>query len=254
MHQMPDQPAAGQCCNVMSSTAATGTLEADDSPVKDKIGYVAAPVKDTESSPGSTPGPGAPRRQGRTRMRPSSSWPPGLPSQDYEETVARGTGLAARPAPLAPRPTRTPTTRRPPRRSTSRPRRPSTPPIRRIPVCSRATLGVRLVIPVADLATGVSEDISSAIAGRTTVDKALQKGQKEAEKVEQVQEVIYGGLGRRLSRRRPSTRTPTAVHCCHCRTLRPSPKGVMSRLSCARSPNSGGTRAHIAQTRILECS
>ncbi|MDN6124208.1 MAG: sugar ABC transporter substrate-binding protein, partial [Brevibacterium sp.] len=32
------------------STAATGTLEADDSPVKGKIGYVAAPVKETKSS------------------------------------------------------------------------------------------------------------------------------------------------------------------------------------------------------------
>ncbi|MDN5793830.1 MAG: sugar ABC transporter substrate-binding protein, partial [Brevibacterium aurantiacum] len=49
----------------------------------------------------------------------------------------------------------------------------------------RPTLGVQFVtIPeFADLATGISEDISSAIAGRTTVDKALQKGQKEAEKV-----------------------------------------------------------------------
>ena len=49
----------------------------------------------------------------------------------------------------------------------------------------RPTLGVQFVtIPeFADLATGISEDVSSAIAGRTTVDKALEKGQKEAEKV-----------------------------------------------------------------------
>ncbi len=35
----------------------------------------------------------------------------------------------------------------------------------------------------ADLATGISEDVSSAIAGRTSADAALKKGQKEAEKV-----------------------------------------------------------------------
>ena len=46
----------------------------------------------------------------------------------------------------------------------------------------RPTLGVQFVtIPeFADLATGISEDVSSAIAGRTTVDKALKKRQKES--------------------------------------------------------------------------
>ncbi|HHX48573.1 MAG TPA: sugar ABC transporter substrate-binding protein, partial [Brevibacterium sp.] len=49
----------------------------------------------------------------------------------------------------------------------------------------RPTLGVQFVtIPeFADLATGISEDVSSAIAGRSSADSALEKGQKAAQKV-----------------------------------------------------------------------
>ena len=35
----------------------------------------------------------------------------------------------------------------------------------------------------ADLATGISEDVSSAIAGRSSADAALEKGQKAAQKI-----------------------------------------------------------------------
>jgi sorbitol/mannitol transport system substrate-binding protein len=49
----------------------------------------------------------------------------------------------------------------------------------------RPTVGVQFVaIPEFQaLGTQVSQDISAAIAGRGTVDEALEKGQEQAEKV-----------------------------------------------------------------------
>lgn len=49
----------------------------------------------------------------------------------------------------------------------------------------RPTVGVQFVaIPqFADLGTKVSQSVSAAIAGKTTVKAALDEGQKEAEKV-----------------------------------------------------------------------
>ena len=49
----------------------------------------------------------------------------------------------------------------------------------------RPTIGVQFVdIPeFQDLGTKVSQDIAAAIAGRTTVDEALTKGQELAEDV-----------------------------------------------------------------------
>ena len=49
----------------------------------------------------------------------------------------------------------------------------------------RPTVGVQFVaIPeFQDLGTKVSQDIAAAIAGRGTVDEALDKGQKLAEKI-----------------------------------------------------------------------
>ncbi|AZL06563.1 MAG: ABC transporter substrate-binding protein [Brevibacterium aurantiacum] len=167
------------------STAATGTLEADDSPVKDKIGYVAAPVKDTESSSWLYTWAWGIQKAGKNQdaAKQFVAW---ASSQDYEETVAEELGWQHVPAGK-----RTSTYENADYQKAAAPfykqteeainsADPKNPGVQ-----PRPTLGVQFVtIPeFADLATGISEDISSAIAGRTTVDKALQKGQKEAEKV-----------------------------------------------------------------------
>ena len=55
---------------------AAGSLEAADSPVKGKIGYVAGAGRRRPTAPaGSTPGPGASRRPARSRTTPGSSSP-----------------------------------------------------------------------------------------------------------------------------------------------------------------------------------
>ncbi|MCF2573273.1 ABC transporter substrate-binding protein [Brevibacterium sp. UCMA 11754] len=167
------------------STAATGTLEADDSPVKGKIGYVAAPVKETKSSSWLYTWAWGIQKEGKNQdaAKQFVAW---ASSQDYEETVAEELGWQHVPAGK-----RTSTYENPDYQKAAEPfykqtedainsADPKNPGVQ-----PRPTLGVQFVtIPeFADLATGISEDVSSAIAGRTTVDKALEKGQKQAEKV-----------------------------------------------------------------------
>ena len=98
-------------------------------------------------------------------------------------TSSAGPG-AGRQARLDLREPRVPQGRR--RRSPSRPRPPSRPPTPRTRACSRdPAIGIQFVdIPeFPDLGTQVCQDVSSAIAGQTTVDEALETGQELAEDV-----------------------------------------------------------------------
>ena len=94
-------------------------------------------------------------------------------------------GPASRPA-SAPRPTRTPTTSRSPRRSRSRPRRRSSRPTRTTRACSRGRRSASSSSTSPSSPTSAPrcrQDVSSAIAGKMTVDEALDKGQELAEDV-----------------------------------------------------------------------
>jgi sorbitol/mannitol transport system substrate-binding protein len=167
------------------STAASGTLEADDSPVKDKIGYAAAPTKETKSSSWLYTWAWGIQKAGKNQdaAKKFVAW---ASSKDYEELVANKLGWQHVPAgkrastydnadyqkAAAPFYKQTEAAI-----ESADPKNPG--------VQARPTLGVQIVaIPEwADLATGVSEDISSAIAGKSTVNAALTKGQKAAEKI-----------------------------------------------------------------------
>ncbi|MGO3152634.1 MAG: ABC transporter substrate-binding protein [Galactobacter sp.] len=167
------------------STAASGTLEADDSPVKGKIGYVAAPTKKTDSSSWLYTWAWGIQKAGKNQdaAKQFVAW---ASSKEYEELVADELGWQHVPAGKRASTYENPDYQKaaaPFYRQTEQaiqsadPKNPGTQP--------RPTIGVQIVtIPEwADLATGVSEDISSAIAGKTSVDSALSKGQKAAEKV-----------------------------------------------------------------------
>jgi len=105
------------------ATVAAGLLEASDSPVKGKNGYVSAPVDKTKSS-----GLGCGRGRWRSRRRPARRTSPGStsPSRPARSTSrrpgrrCRADGRRSHRAPAS-RPTRSLSTRRPLRRS--RPRR-----------------------------------------------------------------------------------------------------------------------------------
>lgn len=167
------------------STAAAGSLEAADSPVAGKLGYVAAPVKETKSSGWLYTWAFAVQRAGKHQSAAAKfvHW---ASSKKYEETVGRDLGWSRVPAGK--------------RASTYEnadyqksagafyqqtvdainsvdPKNPG--------VQARPAPGIQfLAIPeFADLATQVSQDVSSAIAGKQTVDAALTKGQGLAEKV-----------------------------------------------------------------------
>lgn len=167
------------------STAATGTLEAEDSPVKGKIGYVAAPVNQTESSSWLYTWAWGIQAAGANQDEANQfvAW---ASSQEYEELVAEEYGWARVPAGK-----RASTYENPEYQEAAAPfyqqtvdaiesADPASPGVQ-----PRPALGVQFVaIPeFADLATGISEDISSAITGRTTVDEALKSGQADAQKV-----------------------------------------------------------------------
>ena len=109
VHRVPEQPIQGNVAMWYDATSAAGSLEAADSPVKGKIGYVAAPVVETDSSAGSTPGPGASRRPARRRTTPGSS-SPGPPVGSTRSWSARSSGGRGSPPGSGPRRTRTRTT------------------------------------------------------------------------------------------------------------------------------------------------
>lgn len=167
------------------STAATGTLEAEDSPVSGNIGYVAAPVAETESSSWLYTWAWGIQAAGNNQDAAQQfvAW---ASSQEYEELVAEEFGWARVPAGK-----RTSTYENPEYQEAAAPfyqqtvdaiesADPVNPGVQ-----ARPALGVQFVaIPeFADLATGISEDISSAIAGQMSVEDALTRGQSDAESV-----------------------------------------------------------------------
>lgn len=98
-HGEAGAPQAGyaECLNNMTqgktsmwydATAGAGSLEAKDSPVKGKIGYVRPRSTRRTAPAGSTPGPGACRRRPRTPRAPGSS-SPGRPARSTRSSSAR---------------------------------------------------------------------------------------------------------------------------------------------------------------------
>ncbi|QOD02954.1 sugar ABC transporter substrate-binding protein [Pseudarthrobacter sp. BIM B-2242] len=182
-----------ECLNNMSqsnvamwydATSAAGALEAEDSPVKGKIGYAQAPVKETKSSgwlwTWSWAMQAASKKQDAAEK--FIAW---ASSKDYEELVASELGWAKVPSGK--------------RISTyenaefqkaapffeaerfaienADPKNPG--------AQERPAVGIQFVgIPeFAALGTNVSQGVSSAIAGQGTVADALAKGQEAAQKV-----------------------------------------------------------------------
>jgi len=187
-------PQAGftECLNNMTqgsvamwydATSAAGSLEADDSPVKGKIGYVAAPVVKTPASGWLYTW--AWGIQAASKKQENAwkfvSWASG---KDYENLVGQQLGWSRVPAGK-----RASTYEIPeyvqqaqafaePTKSAIETADPLNPGVQ-----PRPAPGIQFVgIPeFPDLGTQVSQDISAAIAGQITVDQALDKGQQMAE-------------------------------------------------------------------------
>lgn len=174
----------GKAAMWVDATNSAGSLEAADSPVRGKVGYAQSPVKLTKSSGWLYTWAwgiqnASPRKDAAWKF---VSW---ASSQEYELLVAEKLGWAK-----VPYGKRQSTFENPEFQkgapfyeaaleaiSSVDPDNPGVQP--------RPAAGVQFVaIPeFADLATRISEDISAAIAGRTTVAEALAKGQVEAQKV-----------------------------------------------------------------------
>ena len=182
-----------ECLNNMSqgkvamwydATSAAGALEAEDSPVKGKIGYAQAPVKETASSgwlwTWSWAMQAASRKQDAAEK--FIAW---ASSKDYEELVASELGWAK--VPSGKRISTYENTefqKAAPFFEAERfaienadPKNPG--------AQERPAVGIQFVgIPeFAALGTSVSQGVSSAIAGQGSVADALAKGQQAAQKV-----------------------------------------------------------------------
>jgi sorbitol/mannitol transport system substrate-binding protein len=167
------------------ATSAAGSLEADDSPVKGKIGYVAAPVVKTRSA-GWLYAWSWSIQQASEKKDNAWKFISWASSRQYEELVGREVGWSSVPAGK-----RSSTYRNPeylaragafaaPTEaaiSSADPRNPGVQP--------RPAIGIQFVdIPeFTDLGTQVSQYVSSAIAGQMSVDEALERGQRLAEDV-----------------------------------------------------------------------
>ncbi|GAA1150634.1 ABC transporter substrate-binding protein [Ornithinicoccus hortensis] len=167
------------------STAAAGTLEADGSPVQGKIGYVAAPVVETESSgwlySWSWGIQAASEKQDAAWQ--FVSWASG---KEYEELVGEEIGWASVPAGKRastydnPQYLEVASAFAEPTKSAIEAADPTNPGVQ-----PRPAIGIQFVgIPeFPDLGTQVSQDVSSAIAGRMSVEDALERGQDLASDV-----------------------------------------------------------------------
>jgi polyol transport system substrate-binding protein len=167
------------------ATSAAGSLEADGSPVKGKMGYVAAPVELTKSSGWLYAWSWSIQEASKKKDNAWKfiSW---ASSKQYEELVGQRVGWSSVPAGK-----RASTYENPdylkvasafaePTEnaiSTADPRNPGVQP--------RPAIGIQFVdIPeFTDLGTQVSQYVSSAIAGQMSVDEALNRGQRLAEDV-----------------------------------------------------------------------
>jgi sorbitol/mannitol transport system substrate-binding protein len=167
------------------ATSAAGSLEADDSPVKGKIGYVAAPVEQTKSS-GWLYAWSWSIQQASEKKDNAWKFISWASSKQYEELVGAQVGWSSVPAgkrastyenqdylkvaSAFAEPTRASI-------ESADPRNPGVQP--------RPAIGIQFIdIPeFTDLGTQVSQYVSSAIAGQMSVDEALERGQRLAEDV-----------------------------------------------------------------------
>jgi sorbitol/mannitol transport system substrate-binding protein len=167
------------------ATSAAGSLEADDSPVKGKMGYVAAPVEKTRSS-GWLYAWSWSIQQASAKKDAAWEFISWASSREYEELVGAELGWSKVPAGK-----RASTYENPdylaeasafaePTLAAIEAADPNDPGVQ-----PRPAPGIQFVgIPeFPDLATQVSQDVSSAIAGQLTVDEALQRGQELASDV-----------------------------------------------------------------------
>ncbi|MEU2557819.1 sugar ABC transporter substrate-binding protein [Streptomyces longispororuber] len=167
------------------ATAAAGSLEADSSPVKGRIGYVAAPVERTESSGWLYTWAWGVQKASRNPGKAWKfiSWASG---KEYERLVGEKIGWSNVPAGKRASTYADPRYRREAAAfqgvtraaiAGARPRDPGVQP--------RPAPGIQFVgIPeFTDLGTKVSQEISAAIAGRTSVESALARSQDLAEKI-----------------------------------------------------------------------
>jgi sorbitol/mannitol transport system substrate-binding protein len=167
------------------ATSAAGSLEAEDSPVKGKMGYVAAPVMETERSGWLYAWSWSIQQasQKKDNAWEFISW---ASSREYEELVGNELGWSKVPAGK-----RASTYENPaylqeasafaqPTLDAIRGADPNNPGVQ-----PRPAPGIQFIdVPeFPDLGTQVSQDVSSAIAGRMTVDEALDRGQELAEDV-----------------------------------------------------------------------
>jgi sorbitol/mannitol transport system substrate-binding protein len=167
------------------ATSAAGSLEAADSPVKGKMGYVAAPVVKTESS-GWLYAWSWSIQQASDKKDNAWKFISWASSKQYEELVGKEFGWSRVPAGK-----RTSTYENPdylkeagafaePQRdaiAAADPRNPG--------VQERPAIGIQFIdIPeFTDLGTQVSQYVSSAIAGQMSVGDALERGQQLADDV-----------------------------------------------------------------------
>ncbi|XVU21904.1 ABC transporter substrate-binding protein [Actinoplanes sp. CA-054009] len=167
------------------ATSAAGSLEADDSPVKGKIGYVAAPVEKTKSS-GWLYAWSWSIQQASEKKDNAWKFISWASSKRYEELVGQQVGWSSVPAgkrastyenqdylkvaSAFAEPTKSAI-------ESADPRNPGVQP--------RPAIGIQFIdIPeFTDLGTQVSQYVSSAIAGQMSVEDALKRGQRLAEDV-----------------------------------------------------------------------
>ena len=167
------------------ATSAAGSLEAEDSPVRGKMGYAPAPVVETESSGWLYAWSWAIQRASSKQDQAWEfiSW---ASSREYEELVGEELSWSQVPAGK-----RASTYENPdylaeaeafaePTRSAIEAADPKDPGVQ-----PRPAQGIQFVgIPdFPDVGTSVSQLVSSAIAGKMTVEQALAQGQDEAEDV-----------------------------------------------------------------------
>ncbi|MEV5428663.1 sugar ABC transporter substrate-binding protein [Streptomyces sp. NPDC052701] len=167
------------------ATAGAGSLEADGSPVKGKIGYVPAPVEKTDSSGWLYTWAWGVQKASKNAENAWKfiSWASG---KEYEKLVGEKIGWANVPAGKRASTYDIPQYRKEAgafadvTRDAIAGAKPENPGVQ-----PRPAPGIQFVgIPeFTDLGTKVSQEISSAIAGRQSVDSALKKAQRLAEAV-----------------------------------------------------------------------
>jgi sorbitol/mannitol transport system substrate-binding protein len=167
------------------ATSAAGSLEAPNSPVKGKMGYAPAPVVKTDSSGWLYAWSWSIQEASKKKDNAWKfiSW---ASSKQYEELVGKELGWSRVPAGKRASTYENADYRKeasafadPTKQAieTADPRNPGAQP--------RPAIGIQFVdIPeFPDLGTQVSQDVSSAIAGRMSVDEALKRGQELADDV-----------------------------------------------------------------------